>query len=47
MEELAAARAEVIRNYLVSKAGLPKERVQFRQSSACGAQADLLPVPVW
>jgi uncharacterized protein involved in outer membrane biogenesis len=47
LSELAHARAAVVREHLVSKLGIPAERVKLEESGICGAKAELIPVPVW
>ncbi len=47
LPDLAAARAAVVREHLISKLGISANHVQLRESAACGAQAALTPVPIW
>jgi hypothetical protein len=47
LPDLAAARAAVVREHLISKLGLPADHVQIHKSGGCGPQVTLIPVPVW
>ncbi|WP_417908745.1 DUF748 domain-containing protein [Candidatus Electronema sp. PJ] len=47
LPDLARARAEVVREQLISKLGLSAERVKLEESGTCGAKAGLIPAPVW
>jgi hypothetical protein len=47
LAELARARAAVVREHLVSKLGIPAERVKAEDGGACGAKAELNPAPFW
>jgi hypothetical protein len=47
LPELARARAEVAQAHLVSKLGVPADRVRVEKSGDCGAKAELTPAPFW
>ncbi len=47
LTDLARARAEVVRDHVVSKLGIPAERVRLEESASCGARTELKLHPVW
>ncbi len=44
---LADARAAVVREHLINTLALPADHVQIKESTDCGAEAGLMPIPIW